>query len=274
MRPDHKGSELTMRLDLQDPNNLNRIRNNQRRSRARRKEYLQELEEKLRKCEIMGVEASMEIQASARLVAEENKRLRALLQSRGIMGHDIDAALGMSGAGVNAPQSTEMLEAKLNTKKPCVDRECNKGCSPPQPGTLSLTSTTSAVRGSTYKRPVALMPLTTVLTNPSSLPTSPALRNRLSSSSLTSNSIATPAFSSTEPSLPFGNHYNHASPDLSAEISLGNDTSSCTFAASIIATMRADVSAEDVKADLGCGKDAECKIDNATFFTAMDRYTA
>ncbi|KAF1817137.1 hypothetical protein P152DRAFT_382253, partial [Eremomyces bilateralis CBS 781.70] len=61
-----------------------RIRDNQRRSRARRKEYLQELEEKYRHCEQMGVEASAEIQAAARKVLDENKKLRAILQQRGL----------------------------------------------------------------------------------------------------------------------------------------------------------------------------------------------
>ncbi|KAF2838760.1 hypothetical protein M501DRAFT_907401, partial [Patellaria atrata CBS 101060] len=62
---------------------LARIRDNQRRSRARRKEYLQELEWKYRNCEQLGVEASAEIQLAARRVLEENKRLRALLKQKG-----------------------------------------------------------------------------------------------------------------------------------------------------------------------------------------------
>ncbi|KAF2083285.1 hypothetical protein K490DRAFT_18352, partial [Saccharata proteae CBS 121410] len=61
-----------------------RIRDNQRRSRARRKEYLQELETKYRNCEQKGVEASAEIQAAAKRVLEENRRLRALLRQQGL----------------------------------------------------------------------------------------------------------------------------------------------------------------------------------------------
>ncbi|KAF2459235.1 hypothetical protein BDY21DRAFT_275531, partial [Lineolata rhizophorae] len=61
-----------------------RIRDNQRRSRARRKEYLQELEGKFRNCQQLGVEASAEIQAAARKVLEENKRLRSLLRQKGL----------------------------------------------------------------------------------------------------------------------------------------------------------------------------------------------
>ncbi|KAJ6444409.1 kyphoscoliosis peptidase [Purpureocillium lavendulum] len=63
--------------------NLARIRDNQRRSRARRKEYLQELEQRLRACELQGIEASAEVQVAARRVAEENKQLRELLNRYG-----------------------------------------------------------------------------------------------------------------------------------------------------------------------------------------------
>ncbi len=67
--------------------------------------------------------------------------------------------------------------------------------------------------------------------------------------------------------------YEEESRDLSSEISPGNDTTSYTFAVEVITSMRADVSAEDVKAELGCGKGVECNIDNSTLFSIMDRYT-
>lgn len=264
--------QLIMTPDLQDPNNLNRIRNNQRRSRARRKEYLQELEGKLRKYETMGVEASMEIQASARLVVEENKRLRALLQSRGIMSLEIDTAIGSSSASLGAPTKAERLDAKLNKPKACYSNKSKKGCSPPQPDKSVHPQTFPGGRDTT-KCLLPLTPLVTTLQNPTSLPASPALESGLSSTSLTSSSLTTPAFSPSKPTSHSGDHFPEATPDLSAELSPDNDTSSCTFAANIITSMRADVSVEDVKFELGCGKNAECKVDNSTFFTAMDRFT-
>ncbi|KAM4058279.1 hypothetical protein HRG_014613 [Hirsutella rhossiliensis] len=69
-------------------NSLVRIRDNQRRSRARRREYVQELEQRLRVYELQGIEASTEIQMAARTVAEENKQLRELLNKHGFSdGH-------------------------------------------------------------------------------------------------------------------------------------------------------------------------------------------
>ncbi|KAM4066678.1 hypothetical protein HRG_000741 [Hirsutella rhossiliensis] len=64
-------------------NRLARIRDSQRRSRARRREYVQELEQRLRVYEIRGSEASTEIQMAARRVAEENKQLREFLNWNG-----------------------------------------------------------------------------------------------------------------------------------------------------------------------------------------------
>ncbi|ODA76255.1 hypothetical protein RJ55_08100 [Drechmeria coniospora] len=64
--------------------NLARIRDNQRRSRARKKEYLQDLERRVRLWELYGTEASAEIQMAARKVAEENKQLRCLLNRYGV----------------------------------------------------------------------------------------------------------------------------------------------------------------------------------------------
>ncbi|CAJ2501927.1 Uu.00g047800.m01.CDS01 [Anthostomella pinea] len=76
-----------------DTANLIRIRDNQRRSRARRKEYVKELERRLRIIERKGVEASSEIQQAARKVAEENKKLRALLLRQGLTRERVDALL-------------------------------------------------------------------------------------------------------------------------------------------------------------------------------------
>lgn len=64
------------------------------RSRARRKEYLQELEAKLRSCEQVGIETSAEIQSAARKVLDENKKLRSLLLEHGVSDVEIVAALG------------------------------------------------------------------------------------------------------------------------------------------------------------------------------------
>ncbi|KAM4058263.1 hypothetical protein HRG_006707 [Hirsutella rhossiliensis] len=70
-------------------NKLARIRDNQRRSRARRREYVQDLKRRLREYETQGIEASTEVQMAARRVAEENKQLQELLNRHGISDDQI-----------------------------------------------------------------------------------------------------------------------------------------------------------------------------------------
>jgi hypothetical protein len=106
--------------------NLARIRDNQRRSRARRKEYLQELEARLRQCELQGIEAASEIQMAARRVADENKKLRALLAQQGLGEDNIEAYLQasppdamMGGGYVSSSGAVQILEQLLQTRKAC-----------------------------------------------------------------------------------------------------------------------------------------------------------
>ncbi|KAF7924469.1 hypothetical protein BELL_0750g00050 [Botrytis elliptica] len=106
--------------------NLARIRDNQRRSRARRKEYLQELEARLRQCELQGIEASSEIQLAARRVADENKKLRSLLAQHGVGNEMVETYLQMSSEdlmisaqyGSESP-SVQQLEQLLQARKLC-----------------------------------------------------------------------------------------------------------------------------------------------------------
>ncbi|KAE9371168.1 hypothetical protein N431DRAFT_425837 [Stipitochalara longipes BDJ] len=105
--------------------NLARIRDNQRRSRARRKEYLQELEARLRQCELQGIEASSEIQMAARRVAEENKKLRGLLAQHGVGEDTIETYLEtppttdsvMGGQYGSSSAAVQLLEQLLQTRK-------------------------------------------------------------------------------------------------------------------------------------------------------------
>jgi hypothetical protein len=90
----------------QEKESRSRIRDNQRRSRARRKEYLQELEQRVRQAELDGIHASVEVQAAARQVAEENKKLRFLLRHHGISDSSVETYLA-SGA-VPLPGVREM----------------------------------------------------------------------------------------------------------------------------------------------------------------------
>ncbi|PFH61175.1 hypothetical protein XA68_18058 [Ophiocordyceps unilateralis] len=70
-----------------------RIRENQRRSRARRKEYVESMERRIQEYERRGVEATLEMQQAARTVAVENGRLRLMLAHMGAGASDVEAFL-------------------------------------------------------------------------------------------------------------------------------------------------------------------------------------
>ncbi|KAF3309146.1 hypothetical protein TWF173_011379 [Orbilia oligospora] len=61
-----------------------RIRESKRRHRTRKKEYVEELERKLRDYQQQGVQAAPEVQVAALRVVEENIRLRELLRRVGV----------------------------------------------------------------------------------------------------------------------------------------------------------------------------------------------
>lgn len=90
-----------------------RIRENQRRSRARRKEYVEGMQRKLQDFETKGVDATLEMQQAARDVAIENSRLKMLLAHSGI-GMDAVESFLQSFKGQDAAEA-EQYAANITT---------------------------------------------------------------------------------------------------------------------------------------------------------------
>ncbi|KAM0255466.1 hypothetical protein ACHAQJ_005766 [Trichoderma viride] len=90
-----------------------RIRENQRRSRARRKEYVEGMQRKLQEFESKGVSATLEMQQAARDVAIENSRLKLLLAHNGITVDAVESFL-QSFKGQDASEA-EQYAAKIAT---------------------------------------------------------------------------------------------------------------------------------------------------------------
>ncbi|KAI1365605.1 hypothetical protein F5Y08DRAFT_303611 [Xylaria arbuscula] len=68
-------------------------RENQQRSRARRKAYLESLEERIRTFEARDARATLEMQRAAREVAWVNERLLELLAEKGVRREEVDGFL-------------------------------------------------------------------------------------------------------------------------------------------------------------------------------------
>jgi hypothetical protein len=80
-------------LVLAQDDDATRIRNNQRRSRARRKDVLKHFQARVQHYETVGITATQEMQQAARKVASENKRLRMLLGCYGVTDAEINCYL-------------------------------------------------------------------------------------------------------------------------------------------------------------------------------------
>lgn len=74
-----------------------RVRDNQRRARSRRKELLQDMRHKLQEYEHAGAQATLGMQQAARRVALENERLRLLLHRHGVTSEETQAFLRSFG---------------------------------------------------------------------------------------------------------------------------------------------------------------------------------
>ena len=113
---------------------------NKRRYRARRKEYVSDLERRLAEAREQGVDATMEVQLAARKVVEENERLRELLRLAGFAVEEIDvwARRGHRSANANGAVSPRRREIEhkagqcmaftADHKRPAMEGE--KTCSP------------------------------------------------------------------------------------------------------------------------------------------------
>ncbi|TKX19288.1 hypothetical protein C1H76_8473 [Elsinoe australis] len=99
------------------PTDAERNRLKQQRSRARRKEYLTELEDRLRTYERNGVQATVEVQNAARHVVHENQLLRELLCQHDVSPAQVDAFLKSKTHAQNAGPSDQTSSVKTESVK-------------------------------------------------------------------------------------------------------------------------------------------------------------
>ncbi|KAM5505311.1 hypothetical protein McanMca71_003157 [Microsporum canis] len=132
-----------------------RIRDNQRRSRARRKEYIQDLETRIQRYERQGVDVAIEVQAAARKVARQNAMLRSLLNSFGMTDAKIDEYLSCAAENSNpAPVPRKRHIAAAVERRPtatpiraeppppvcCRGNQDRQKCTQPQPEATDRSS--------------------------------------------------------------------------------------------------------------------------------------
>ncbi|KAK2865118.1 hypothetical protein FQN49_003896 [Arthroderma sp. PD_2] len=212
-----------------------RVRENQRRSRARRKEYIQDLETRLQRYERHGVDVTIEVQAAARKVAKQNAMLRSLLNSLGVSDIKIDDYL---------------LHAEGNSSASVPEK---------RPAVIPHTTTqTHADIAAPIDCPRSQEP------QKSWLPDADTAHNPVR------QACSGDSVGQADPKLEDGESPNRVSLGRSSTAWEDNMTP-CEEAARIIAGMRGNCDEEVVRAELGCSADMSCMVGNMNIFQALDR---
>lgn len=269
--------------DPQKAANLARIRDNQRRSRARRKDYLKDLESKYRNCEQIGVSASAEIQAAARSVVDENRRLRDLLKSYGIPDAEIDRASGNQGS-----LAGDTLEIMVNSRQPCGQGDgCQSGSTlevpAPQLQHAQSAPPQSGCRPIACQRPALEIPANATAQSSSQMPTPSSVPGYDQPFDMESSASSQPTPQQTAQmyGMPAGHSMgfpqgfnqpimNHPMPQQDPQY---GGLSSCQVAADTIRTFSPNAGYE-LEQELGChAPGEECSVPNLKVFNVIDRYT-
>ncbi|KAK6362640.1 hypothetical protein TWF730_000095 [Orbilia blumenaviensis] len=107
-----------------------RIRDNQRRSRANKKEYVASLEQKIAEYNARGIQATIEMQAAARAVALENERLRMLLGEVGVTPERVNSYLDSFSL---SPEPQNQNQEVISNPSICGNGDgATKACSGPR----------------------------------------------------------------------------------------------------------------------------------------------
>ena len=228
------------------------MRDNQRRSRARHKEYVEDIKKKLLDLEEQGVQATVEVQQAARKVVEENHLLRELLARKGVSQQEVNEFLGISH------------------KRSIGDAVCNVKCQLPARliGGPSPTEHLSTIAGPETS---SILPR-----NQHSAPGTRPLQpyNRTGDTSQSSPDL---------PDQSQGTHNNQhilllrttadSGVDCSTPRSVSEHTgfdTSCEEAAVVLSFMRGHGDQERARNELGCEALRSCRIQNTSLLDIMD----
>jgi hypothetical protein len=266
-----------------------RIRDNQRRSRARRKEYVENLERKVQEYERRGVEATLEMQHAARTVALENSRLKMMLAKMGAGDAEIDAFLAAcqdreaaealssvslrpihhdhkddGGVDVKSARPGRKNEASLHGHGHGLDMKPRTPASHQHPFYMSgdADGSTASTRGTpldvlasaTLQQGSCCQGKTQCVTTASEAP---------SPSTVETNTRAVTPTSAYAPTL------SPAATTVVHEFSSPMEMS-CNAAAAIIAEMQGHGNTSAAKVRLGCNGQQECVVKNTALFQILE----
>ncbi len=219
---------------------------------------------KYRHCEQSGVEASAEIQAAARRVLEENRRLRQMLKQYGIPEDQTD---GVAHSPADSSVAND-LETLLSAPRPCGDTASMSSNDYPAQ-MMPLPAPIPVLRQENRTAQPRLLPLYSGNHTPSTQVSNTTTHNHYHAH-LSAGSAPPPQPNRPVRVIPCGTPTpNHPS----ATSNNATGTTSCLQAAAIIRSIRPSVGYE-LEAELGCrSSEDECVVANSHIFQEMDRYS-
>jgi hypothetical protein len=272
----------------QPPSILLRNRENQRASRARRKGYIEDLEQRVRTYERDGAIATVEVQSAARRVAEENFWLRQMLSVHGHAKNDVDEFVERNRSqATNCSQATNsgqpVQSAKLLPlqRVPARKRKHGEMSARELEAARTLGQIESPVHHAvpsweTMQSPKMARETFRDLPTPEDSYASEQEHTSCTSSDLREMSEQqdryqpqVSASASAYPEiqmLPKRQVCSYDAPDHPRQ----TDVTPCEEAAQIIASMRGHEDAEAVWSELGCSSEARCTVKNMTIFQLGD----
>lgn len=227
-----------------------RARENQRTSRARRKELLNDLQRRVADYERRGVQATLEMQQAARRVAEENARLRALLQMNGMGEAEIDEWLRGS------PEEAVAADDRVTGESRMV-------------AVASMPTTTHRVSVTALLNDEPPMPAAAYRYRPGPLSVSSSASRDSFLHSGQSSAPPDEDRTSTSSASMFGSSAASSADQPAACCTAGTETS-CEVAATILTSMQGRWDTNRARAALGCTGPSECTVKNTRVLELLD----
>jgi hypothetical protein len=249
----------------QPPSILLRNRENQRASRARRKDYIEDLERRVRQFERDGAAATVEVQSAARKVAEENVWLRSLLSLSGIGKYEVDEYVER-----NRMHATQLVPS---VKLLPVQRKRKHS-------EISARELEAAITLGEIDSPKHLVTIPPY----ESLQSPKAMREVFRDLPTPEDSNGSEQERTTSPDLSsFQDHHfqvtsqhqhgtesHSGNENCASHDSRQADVTPCEEAAHIIASMRGHEDADSIWSELGCPPNQRCLVKNMTIFQLGD----
>ncbi|KAK9414316.1 hypothetical protein SUNI508_02415 [Seiridium unicorne] len=221
----------------------------QQRSRARHRDYVASLERRVAEFEQQGVQATVDMQRAARVVAVKNEKLLALLALHGVHQPEIDAFLAMpdviGATSAGGAQTQPLLSPPSTMTAPAASR--------PLPIVAEPTS-----RGTSEETMVPDRPMEgsrSICNNASDCrPANLGLYQ-------TKQSVCNPLLKQSAAGASAEQSHNSRS---------SGEVTSCETAASIIVNLRGNGDVAEARQVLGCTDNAACSVKNTHLFQLMN----